>query len=95
MLVATIYQYLFFLLATVWAIQEQDEFDLIRDQHFEDDDASYERLSHDSLLWGPYNSGRYLGIRPRIPESLLSGLMWFNVEIVGAVLLGGTRAQDS
>lgn len=90
MLVATIYQYLFFLLATVWAIQEQDEFDLIRDQHFEDDDASYERLSHDSLLWGPYNSGRYLGIRPRIPESLLSGLMWFNVDSQ----LGVGQARD-
>ncbi|KAF2872500.1 glycoside hydrolase [Massariosphaeria phaeospora] len=29
-----------------------------------------------SLLWGPYRSNLYLGIRPRVPESLLMGLMW-------------------
>lgn len=40
----------------------------------------YNRLSRDSLLWGPYRSGHYLGIRPRLPHSLLSGLMWFNVD---------------
>lgn len=32
-----------------------------------------------SLLWGPYRPNLYLGIRPRIPESLLMGLMWSNV----------------
>jgi len=30
----------------------------------------------ESLLWGPYRSNHYLGIRPRIPESLIMGLMW-------------------
>jgi mannosyl-oligosaccharide glucosidase len=29
-----------------------------------------------SLLWGPYRPNLYLGIRPRVPESLLMGLMW-------------------
>jgi mannosyl-oligosaccharide glucosidase len=29
-----------------------------------------------SLLWGPYRPNHYLGIRPRVPESLLMGLMW-------------------
>ncbi|KAF2269219.1 glycoside hydrolase [Lojkania enalia] len=29
-----------------------------------------------SLLWGPYRPNLYLGIRPRVPESLLLGLMW-------------------
>ncbi|KAF2471559.1 glycoside hydrolase [Lindgomyces ingoldianus] len=33
-------------------------------------------LSNASLLWGPYRPNLYLGIRPRVPESLLMGLMW-------------------
>lgn len=37
-------------------------------------------LEEDTLLWGPYRSGLYFGIRPRIPRSLLSGLMWYNVD---------------
>ncbi|KAJ4321241.1 Processing alpha glucosidase I [Neodidymelliopsis sp. IMI 364377] len=28
------------------------------------------------LLWGPYRPSVYLGIRPRVPESLVAGLMW-------------------
>ena len=33
-----------------------------------------------SLLWGPYRSNVFFGIRPRIPESLLIGLMWVHTE---------------
>ena len=29
-----------------------------------------------SLLWGPYRPNLYLGIRPRMPDSLIVGLMW-------------------
>jgi mannosyl-oligosaccharide glucosidase len=29
-----------------------------------------------SLLWGPYRSNLYFGLRPRIPKSLSLGLMW-------------------
>ncbi|CDK28708.1 unnamed protein product [Kuraishia capsulata CBS 1993] len=43
-------------------------------------DALYESASKDSLLWGPYRSNLYVGVRPRVPRSLLSGLMWFNVD---------------
>ena len=32
-----------------------------------------------SLLWGPYRPNLYLGLRPRIPNSLLLGLMWARV----------------
>lgn len=39
----------------------------------------YLQLSNDSLLWGPYRSALYFGLRPRIPRSLLSGLMWYEV----------------
>lgn len=50
---------------------------------FEDADSAqnrYDLMAHDSLLWGPYRSSNYLGIRPRLPQSLLAGLMWFNVD---------------
>ncbi|ANB14481.1 Cwh41p [Sugiyamaella lignohabitans] len=40
----------------------------------------YARQSNSSLLWGPYRSNLYFGIRPRIPKSLLSGLMWYNAD---------------
>lgn len=42
--------------------------------------GQYDKLSLDSLFWGPYRSGIYLGIRPRLPFSLTSGLLWFNVD---------------
>lgn len=35
---------------------------------------------NDSLLWGPYRSNLYFGVRPRIPRSLLTGLLWAKVE---------------
>ena len=31
-----------------------------------------------SLLWGPYRPNLYFGIRPRLPQSLMTGLMWFS-----------------
>lgn len=42
--------------------------------------ARYSKMANESLLWGPYRSALYFGIRPRIPRSLLSGLMWFSVD---------------
>ncbi|KAF2278089.1 glycoside hydrolase [Westerdykella ornata] len=33
-----------------------------------------------SLLWGPYRPNLYLGIRPRVPESVFMGLMWANFD---------------
>lgn len=81
MFLARFYTLLVFLIAAVFSIEKFDEFDILNDLPLDDlPDGSYEKLSRDSLLWGPYNSGRYLGIRPRIPESLLSGLMWFNAD---------------
>ncbi|CAN6616558.1 mannosyl-oligosaccharide glucosidase [Trichomonascus vanleenenianus] len=42
---------------------------------------SYDRLSNDSLLWNPYRSNLYFGVRPNgIPHSLMSGLMWYNAD---------------
>ncbi|OAA61246.1 glycoside hydrolase, family 63 [Niveomyces insectorum RCEF 264] len=34
------------------------------------------RLNNQSLLWGPYRPNLYFGVRPRIPKSLVTGLMW-------------------
>ncbi|KAE9974852.1 hypothetical protein EG328_003581 [Venturia inaequalis] len=42
--------------------------------------ADIERASNQSLLWGPYRPNLYFGVRPRIPESLLIGLLWAKVE---------------
>ena len=36
--------------------------------------------NNDSLLWGPYRPNLYFGLRPRVPESLLMGLMWSNAD---------------
>lgn len=34
----------------------------------------------DSLLWGPYRPNLYFGVRPRIPKSLNTGLLWSRVD---------------
>ena len=33
-----------------------------------------------SLLWGSYRPQIYFGLRPRLPDSLLTGLAWFGVQ---------------
>lgn len=38
------------------------------------------RLNNQSLLWGPYRPNLYFGVRPRIPQSLMAGLMWGKIE---------------
>jgi mannosyl-oligosaccharide glucosidase len=38
------------------------------------------RASNQSLLWGPYKSNLYFGVRPRIPKSLTAGLIWGKVD---------------
>lgn len=63
-------------------------FDLTQNEPFVDlsPGGQYETLAHDSLLWGPYRSGNYLGIRPRIPHSLILGLIWFNADSLKGLL---------
>ena len=39
-------------------------------------------LSDSVPLWGPYRPNLYVGIRPRIPNSVLAGLMWSNAETI-------------
>lgn len=38
------------------------------------------KRSNQSLLWGPYRPNLYFGVRPRIPKSLLTGLLWAKVD---------------
>ena len=38
------------------------------------------RQNNQSLLWGPYRPNLYFGLRPRIPQSLMTGLMWGKVD---------------
>ena len=42
--------------------------------------AENAKLSNDSLLWGPYRPNLYFGVRPRIPKSLTTGLLWAKVD---------------
>ncbi|CAN9285008.1 unnamed protein product [Alternaria alternata] len=42
--------------------------------------------SNESLLWGPYRPNLYLGLRPRMPKSLVAGLMWAKLEDVETTL---------
>ncbi|KAI0078991.1 glycoside hydrolase [Panus rudis PR-1116 ss-1] len=34
----------------------------------------------ESLLWGAYRPNLYFGMRPRLPQSLMTGLMWFGTQ---------------
>lgn len=36
--------------------------------------------SNSSLLWGPYRPNLYFGVRPRLPKSLTTGLLWANTD---------------
>ncbi|KAL8710102.1 MAG: hypothetical protein Q9225_007342 [Loekoesia sp. 1 TL-2023] len=38
------------------------------------------KLSNETLLWGPYRPNLYFGVRPRIPKSLTTGLLWTKVD---------------
>ncbi|KAI0470820.1 glycoside hydrolase family 63 protein [Xylariaceae sp. FL0804] len=38
------------------------------------------RLNNQSLLWGPYRPNLYFGVRPRLPKSLSTGLLWSKVD---------------
>ncbi|KAF2199000.1 glycoside hydrolase [Delitschia confertaspora ATCC 74209] len=59
----------FLFLAQLWVIHAE-----------EDAVSSIQKASNDSLLWGPYRPNLYFGVRPRIPRSLMSGLLWTRVE---------------
>lgn len=68
-LLALLLSNVFFLAPT--ALADEDESILI---------GEIGRLNNQSLLWGPYRPNLYFGVRPRIPKSLMTGLMWGKIE---------------
>lgn len=32
------------------------------------------------LFWGTYRPNLYFGLRPRVPQSLMTGFMWFGTQ---------------
>jgi Glycosyl hydrolase family 63 N-terminal domain len=34
----------------------------------------------ESLVWGTWRPGLYFGLRPRLPQSLMTGLIWFGTQ---------------
>ncbi|KAF2280533.1 glucosidase I [Westerdykella ornata] len=42
--------------------------------------SDIEKASNETLFWGPYRPNLYFGVRPRVPRSLMGGLMWTRVE---------------
>lgn len=54
--------------------------------------------SDQSLLWGTYRPNLYFGIRPRLPQSLVTGLMWFSTTNYQSVQSASTilaRGRDT
>lgn len=47
--------------------------------------SPFTKASNDSLLWGPYRPNLYFGVRPRLPKSVLTGLLWAKVEDFASV----------
>lgn len=56
-------------------LSESSEQDLDQIENLID---NFDEINSQSLQWGPYRSNLYMGVRPRIPDSFLSGLMWFS-----------------
>ncbi|CDH50432.1 glycoside hydrolase family 63 protein [Lichtheimia corymbifera JMRC:FSU:9682] len=50
-----------------------------------------DRAANDSLLWGTYRPNLYFGTRTRFPESLMTGLIWFD----GGEFQGFQRARHA
>ncbi|KAK5173024.1 Processing alpha glucosidase I [Saxophila tyrrhenica] len=46
----------------------------------QDSASVFSKASNDSLLWGPYRPNLYFGLRPRLPKSLTTALLWSRVE---------------
>ncbi|KAF8471981.1 glycoside hydrolase [Kalaharituber pfeilii] len=39
-----------------------------------------QRTNNETLLWGPYRPQVYFGVKPRLPDSFIGGLMWAGVD---------------
>jgi mannosyl-oligosaccharide glucosidase len=43
------------------------------------------KSANQSLLWGPYRPNLYFGVRPRLHQSFMGGLMWAKVDTIQAM----------
>ncbi|KAG6850459.1 hypothetical protein H0H93_012880 [Arthromyces matolae] len=50
---------------------------------------------NDDTLWGPYRPNLYFGLRPRIPHSLMTGLMWFGTHDYQSISLTRHACEQS
>jgi mannosyl-oligosaccharide glucosidase len=51
----------------------------------------------EDLLWGAYRPNLYFGLRPRLPQSLMTGLIWFgtqNFQSIGSKWPAPTSVAD-
>jgi mannosyl-oligosaccharide glucosidase len=55
------------------------------------DTSVFTKSSNDSLLWGPYRPNLYFGVRPRLPKSVTTGLLWGRVEEFGESIQRNVR----
>jgi len=46
----------------------------------QDASSVFSKASNDTLMWGPYRPNLYFGVRPRIPKSVMTGLLWGQVD---------------
>ena len=42
--------------------------------------AVFAENNSDPLFWGTYRPNLYFGLRPKVPQSLMTGLMWFGTQ---------------
>ncbi|MCO5574989.1 hypothetical protein L7F22_028786 [Adiantum nelumboides] len=52
--------------------------------------GAFSKGHHEDLYWGTYRSNLYLGVRARVPKSLLAGLMWISVDSNGMLAVRHT-----
>jgi mannosyl-oligosaccharide glucosidase len=42
--------------------------------------SSFSPTNDSALLWGAYRPNLYFGLRPQLPQSLMTGLLWFGTQ---------------
>ena len=50
--------------------------------------SEFGRANNESLFWGPYRPNLYFGVRPRVPHSLTTALLWAKVDNYATVQEG-------
>ncbi|KAL9936545.1 hypothetical protein V8E36_004613 [Tilletia maclaganii] len=75
-LLSTSSAFILTLLLTLAAAATASDSETVQALHDVDQHAA---ASNSSLLWGTYRPQIYFGLRPRLPQSILTGLIWFGL----------------